>query len=124
MKEGPPTVTRLLQVAFRTVHILAMALVLGALPFGPGWAQLKAPILLAVASGLALFALDVARDPRILLQGCGLLVLLKLALLGCGHLWPEQRLAWYLAAAVVASIGSHMPHRWRHGSPFQRRPSA
>lgn len=120
MKEGPPTVTRLLQVAFRTVHILAMALLLGALPFGAGWPQLKVPIVMTVASGVALFVMDLAKDWRVLLQGSGLLVLVKLALLGGGHLWPDQRLAWYLAAAAVASIGSHMPGRWRHGSPWPR----
>ena len=111
---GPPSRTRLLQVALRTVHILAMALVLGALPFGAGQAQLRVPILMTVASGALLFALDLAKDPRILLQGSGVAVLAKLALLGCGLLWPAQRLAWYLAATAVASVGSHMPGSWRH----------
>lgn len=111
----PPSPHRLLQVAFRTIHILAMALLLGALPYGLGWPQLKVPILMTVGSGVALFALDLVKDWRVLLQGSGLLVLVKLALLGCGHLWPGQRLAWYLAAAAVASVGSHMPGRWRHG---------
>lgn len=111
---GPPSRTRLLQVGLRTVHLLAMALVLGALPFGAGFAQLRVPILLTVASGLGMFALDLAKDPRILAQGSGAAVLLKLALLGCGQLLPDQRLAWYLAATAVASVGSHMPASWRH----------
>lgn len=111
---GHPSITRLLQVALRTIHILSMALVLGALPFGAGFAQLRTPVLMTVGSGLALFALDLAKSPRILLQGSGVAVLAKLALLGCGHLWPGQQLAWYLAATAVASVGSHMPGRWRH----------
>ncbi len=111
---GPPSRTRLLQVALRTIHILAMALVLGALPFGAGHAQLRVPILLTVVSGVALFVLDLAKDPGILVQGSGLMVLAKLALLGCGLLWPSQRLAWYLVATAVASVGSHMPGSWRH----------
>ncbi len=111
---GPPSTTRLLQVALRSIHILAMALVLGALPFGAGFDQLAVPILLTVVSGVALFVLDLAKDPRILVQGSGLMVLAKLALLGCGLLWPSQRLAWYLAATAVASVGSHMPGSWRH----------
>ena len=118
----PPTVHRLLQVVARTVHILAMALLLGALAYGPGGPQLRLPILLTVLSGVALFALDLAKDWRVLLQGSGLLVLLKLALLGCGHLWPGQRLGWYLAAAAVASVGSHMPGRWRHAAWIQLGP--
>ncbi len=111
---GPPTPARLLQVAFRTIHILAMAMVLGALPFGAGWTQLRVPILMTLASGVVLFGLDLAKDPRVLVQGSGVAVLLKLALLGCGLLWPGQRFAWYLAATAVASVGSHMPGRWRH----------
>lgn len=112
----PPSATRLLQVALRTVHIMAMALLLGALPFGAGFEQLQVAILLTVGSGLALFALDLAKSPQVLFQGSGIAVLVKLALLGCGHLWPGQRIAWYLAATAVASIGSHMPGRWRHYS--------
>ena len=43
-------------------------------------------------------------------------LLLKLALLGLGNLFPGARLEWYLAAALVASVGSHMPSSWRHFS--------
>ena len=117
----PPTWNRLLQVALRSIHIMAMALVLGALPFGLGFAQLKVPVLMTVASGVALFALDLAKDPRVLLQGSGVAVLAKLVLLGCGHLWPAQQLAFYLAATAVASVGSHMPGRWRHYSLLERK---
>jgi len=112
----PPSGTRLLQVGLRTIHIMAMALLLGALPFGASFQQLRIPILLTVGSGLALFALDLSKSPQVLFQGSGIAVLLKLLLLGCGHLWPGQRITWYLAATAVASIGSHMPGRWRHYS--------
>jgi hypothetical protein len=117
----PPSSVRLLQVALRTVHILAMALILGALPFGAGFQQLRIPILMTVASGVVLFTLDLAKSPQILLQGSGIAVLLKLVLLGCGHLWPTQQLAFYLAATAVASVGSHMPGRWRHYSLLHRK---
>lgn len=117
----PPSATRLAQVVLRTIHVLAMALLLGALPFGAGFQQLRIPILLTVASGLALFALDLAKSPQVLFQGSGIAVLVKLALLGCGQLWPGQRLAWYLAATAVASVGSHMPGTWRHYSLLQRK---
>jgi hypothetical protein len=51
-----------------------------------------------------------------LTQGSGVAVLLKLGLLGMGVLQPASRLPWYLAATVVASVGSHMPGTWRHFS--------
>ncbi len=50
------------------------------------------------------------------LPGERVAALLKLALLGAGELLPAARLEWYLAATVVASVGSHMPGAWRHYS--------
>lgn len=121
--QRPPSLHRLLQVVFRTVHIVAMAMLLGALPYETDWSQLRVALLTTVVSGVALFALDLAKDPRVVFQGSSVMLLLKLALLGGGQLWPGQRLAWYLAAAAVASVGSHMPGYWRHRSLLRgRRP--
>ncbi|MDP1831179.1 MAG: hypothetical protein Q8K67_03895 [Geothrix sp.] len=107
---------RPVQLALRSVHIAAMALVVGGLPFGADFEALRAPILITLASGGLLFAVDLARDLAILTQGSGVAVLLKLGLLGLGVLQPAARLPWYLAATLVASIGSHMPGSWRHFS--------
>jgi len=93
-----------------------MALVVGALPFTADFQSLRGPILITLITGCLLFAIDLARDAAILLQGSGVAVLLKLALLGGGVLQPAQRLPWYLAATLVASVGSHMPGAWRHFS--------
>ena len=109
------------QVALRTAHIVAMALVLGGLAQGAGAARLEGAILATVASGLLLMLLDLATGSSALTQGSGVAVLLKLALLGLGNLMPQARLPWYLAATAVASIGSHMPARWRHFSFIQWR---
>ncbi|WP_257306765.1 hypothetical protein [Geothrix campi] len=107
------------QLVLRSLHIAAMALVLGAIPFGAGFHTLLVPILLTVATGALLFAIDLARDAAILTQGSGVAVLVKLALLGLGVLQPASRLPWYLAATLVASVGSHMPGAWRHFSFLQ-----
>jgi len=109
------------QLVLRSLHIAAMALVLGAIPFGADFHTLRLPILLTVASGVLLFAIDLARDAAILFQGSGVAVLVKLALLGLGALQPRHRLPWYLAATLVASVGSHMPGAWRHFSFLQWR---
>ncbi len=103
-------------LVLRSLHIAAMAMVVGALPFGAGYGALRLPILLTLLSGAALLAIDLARDGAVLTQGSGVAVLLKLALLGMGTLQPADRLPWYLAATLVASVGSHMPGSWRHFS--------
>ena len=105
---------RAVQVALRSLHIAAMGLVLGGIWLGGGYGRLRAAILLTVASGLLLAAIDLAKGPGFLVQGSGAALLLKLALLGLGNGFAGGRLHWYLAAAVVASIGSHMPASWRH----------
>lgn len=112
---------RALQVAARTVHIAAMGLVLGGVAYAVPQPALALPVALAIASGLVLFAVDLWKGGAYLVQGNGVAVLLKLALLGVGQFAPGQRLAWYLAATVVASVGSHMPHAWRHWSFAHRR---
>jgi hypothetical protein len=108
--------TRGAQVALRSVHIAAMGLVLGGIWLGGGFERLRPAILAAVASGLLLALIDLAKGPGFLLQGCGVAMLGKLALLGLGNWYPGARLEWYLAATVVASVGSHMPGSWRHFS--------
>lgn len=107
---------RPVQLLLRSLHIAAMALVVGGLPFGADFQQLRGAILLTVLSGGLLFAIDLVKDPAFLTQGSGVALLLKLGLLGMGLLQPAARLPWYLAATLVASVGSHMPGAWRHFS--------
>jgi hypothetical protein len=103
-------------VALRTIHIAAMALVLGGIAWGVPDEKLHLSIVLTVASGVLLLAIDLAKSGVFLYQGAGVAALVKLALLGLGQLLPGSRLAFYLAATVVGSVGSHMSGAWRHWS--------
>jgi hypothetical protein len=112
-------------VALRTIHILAMGVLLGGLAFEGPPARHLPWIFVTIASGFLLLGIDLWKSGRFLGQGAGLAVLLKLALLGLGAIFPESRFEWYLAAAAVASIGSHMTSSWRHASfarPARHRP--
>ena len=111
-----PSATRLAQLALRSLHIAAMGLVLGGIALGGDFHRLRGAILGTVLSGALLAAIDQFKGPEFLLQGSGAALLLKLALLGLGNLFPGARLGWYLAATVTASLGSHMPGAWRHFS--------
>ncbi len=110
-----------LQVLLRSVHIAAMALVLGGIAQGGDFETLRTPILWTVLSGVLLLAVDLARRCLVLSQGSGALLFLKLGFLGLGNLFPAVRLEWYLAATLVASIGSHMSGDWRHFSLLKGR---
>ena len=107
---------RAVQVVLRSIHIVAMALVLGGLARGGTYELLRTSILVTVSSGILLMAVELARGCMVLTQGSGVFALLKLALLGLGHLFPVLHLPFYLAATFVASIGSHMAGDWRHFS--------
>ncbi len=112
---------RAVQVAARTVHVVAMGLVLGGVAYSVPEPALTSAIALTIASGLLLLGVDLWKSGAYLYQGNGVAVLLKLALLGLGALFPAARLEFYLAATAVASIGSHMPKSWRHWSFLHRR---
>ena len=123
---GPPPPRRfrgerVVKVAARTVHIVAMALVLGGVAYAAPPRALLLPLALTVASGLLLLGTDLWKGGAYLAQGNGVAVLLKLALLALGQALPAVRFECYLAATAVASIGSHMPRTWRHWSFLHRR---
>jgi hypothetical protein len=109
------------QVLFRSAHIAGMALLVGALPFTTDHRALRAAIWLTVLSGLGLWALDLMKSCAVLFEGAGVALLLKLLCLALGFAFPQARFQWYLAAVVVASVGSHMPGRWRHYSFLEGR---
>lgn len=107
---------RVLQVVLRSVHIAAMALVVGGIARGGDFEALRWPILWTVLSGVLLLIVDLVRRCLVLSQGSGVALFLKLGLLGMGNIFPAARLEWYLAATLVASLGSHMSGDWRHFS--------
>ncbi len=118
MAEAPRPVSprRLLQLLLRSAHLAAMGIVLGGCFLGLEYHPLRHAIWVTLGTGAALLGMDIAKDAAILHQGSGLFVLLKLALLGLGNVFPQHRFGWYLAATLVASFGSHMPGSWRHYS--------
>jgi len=112
---------RPVQVALRTVHVAAMAFVLGGLAFDVPDARLHAAGVVTVASGVGLLAVELAKTGVFLYTGAGAASLLKIALLGLGVAVPEARFELYLAATLVASVGSHMSSSWRHYSLLHRK---
>jgi hypothetical protein len=112
---------RVVKVAARTVHIVAMALVLGGLAYAAPVTALELPLVLTILSGMLLLGLELWKNGNSLYQGSGVAVLLKLAWLLLGQWFPAARFECYLAATAIASIGAHMPKSWRHWSFLHRR---
>lgn len=98
-----------------------MAIVVGGVAWGVPEEKFHHSFVLTVVSGIFLLSIDLFRSCVFLYQGAGVAALVKLALLGLGYHLPEFRLAFYLAATVVGSVGSHMTGAWRHWSFLDRK---
>jgi hypothetical protein len=116
---GPEAFRRLglargVQVGLRTWHIVAMAFALGGLASHGTQHDVHAAMAQSAWSGVLLLGAMIAWGSLNITQGAGWAVLAKLVLIGMGSAVPALRLELYVAATVVASIGSHMPRAWRH----------
>lgn len=107
---------RLLAVGCRTVHLAAFGMLVGGHGFGIEAERLLPALWITVASGAALLAVESLGGVAWLLEGRGLMVLLKLGLLLLVPLAWDHRFFLLLAVVTVASIGSHLPRRFRHTS--------
>ena len=112
---------RAFNIALRTAHIGAMGILVGGHAFDVTPERLKASLWLTIGTGVALATMEAG--PRLLWfhQGSGLLTMAKLALICAVPLAWDYRLPILLAAIVIASVGSHMPGRYRHYSVLYRR---
>ncbi len=109
-------------IAFRTLHLAAFGMLLGGHAFSVDAEKLLPYLWLTILSGLGLIALEVyAAGVYWLFLGKGIMVLIKLGILLAIPIFWEQRLALLLLVVVIASVGSHMPARFRHYSFVHRR---
>ncbi len=115
---------RAINILLRTAHIAAAGVLLGGHAFDVARGRLLWSLWLTIGTGAALAAVEAG--PRLLWlhQARGLLTLAKLGLLcAVPFLWDHWhvRLAVLLAVVVIASVGSHMPARFRYYSVIYRR---
>lgn len=108
-------------IAWRTAHLAATGTLLGGHVFDVPEGRLRTVLGLAIATGTGLLAVEAYPSARWLYQGRGLLVLLKLALLCLVPWYWPWRVPILLLVLVLASVGSHMPRRFRYHSLVHRR---
>jgi hypothetical protein len=110
-----------LNIGFRTAHLAAMGILLGGHAFGLPPERLTTSLWLTLGSGAALATVEAG--PRLLWfhQGRGLMTAAKLALIAAVPLAWDFRLPILLGVVVLASVGSHMPARFRYYSVLHRR---
>ena len=105
---------RVLGLTLRTAHLMTFGALLGGHFFDVDPARLKPFLVATIASGVGLLALELASTCAWLFMGKGLVVLAKLLILLMVPFFWEHRVFLLLLTVVVASVGSHMPSRFRH----------
>ncbi len=112
---------RALNIGFRTAHLGAMGILLGGHAFDLAPERLVVSLWLTIGTGVALAATESGGRLLWFQQVRGLMTMAKLALLCTVLLAWDHRLPILLAVLVVASVGSHMPGRYRYYAVIRRR---
>jgi membrane protein implicated in regulation of membrane protease activity len=114
--------SRAISIALRTLHLIAFGVLLGGHAFNLNADRLLPYLWVTIGSGLGLIALEVhAVGLYWLVLGKGIMVLAKLAVLLLIPFFWEARVPLLLLVVGIASVGSHMPARYRHYSLLDRR---
>ena len=108
-------------IAFRTAHLGVAGAVFGGHVFGVERDRILVWLYLTVATGIALTVIEAYPRLRWCYQGRGVMVLLKVALLCFIPWFWEYRVSILVVVIVLASVGSHMPGRFRYYSLVHRR---
>jgi len=103
-------------IGLRTVHLIAISILLGGHAFNAPAAQLRLLLYLAIATGCLMAGLESYPNLHFLVEGAGALLLLKLALLCAIPFVWGYRVPILLVVVVLAAVGSHMSARLRHYS--------
>jgi hypothetical protein len=114
---------RVLNIALRTAHIGVTSVLFGGHVFDVEKKDLLIWLYLTIATGGILAAIEAYPRWRWFYQGRGAAVIGKLLLL-CLILIPQlwsYRVAILVVVIVIASVGSHMPARYRYYSFVHRR---
>jgi hypothetical protein len=111
---------RALNIALRTAHLGAMAILCGGLAYGAPEASIGNATAATVGTGAALLMSEMRNGHGWLVQGCGLFAIGHVVAVAALTL-AGRPLAGAVVALVVGSIGSHLPKAlrkwsWRRGA--------
>jgi hypothetical protein len=107
---------RVYSIAFRTLHILAISILVGGHAFNAPAEQLRPLLYVAIVSGIGMAVIEAYPSFQSLFQGWGLLLLSTLALLCVIPFAWKYRFPILLVVVIIGSVGSHMTKKLRHYS--------
>ncbi len=107
---------RTLRTFLRTIHIFTIGTLVGGHIFDQPPELLEPWLWGSVISGFLLLATDMHASMNVFYQMHGLVVVIKVALLGLIPVFWDYRVAILVLVLVIGSVSSHMPGRFRHYS--------
>ncbi|MBI5506072.1 MAG: hypothetical protein HY899_14850 [Deltaproteobacteria bacterium] len=112
---------RTVRSTLRTAHLIAFGALYGGHVYGVEAGRLQPALLATLASGGALMALEIYRNPYWPVQIRGLATVVKIALVASVAVAWDVRV-WLLTAVIaIGGVVSHMPSRYRYYSVVHRR---
>ncbi len=116
----PITLARGLNISFRSLHLGVSGVLVGGHVFDVPRQHLFLWLYLTIATGIVMVGLESWPRWRWWHESRGLMTVFKVFLMiWIPWLWPVR--VWLLAAVIgIASIGSHMPARYRYYSWIER----
>jgi hypothetical protein len=112
------TASRVYKLLARTVHLIAIAGLVGGHMFGAPLAPLRLLLYLSIITGVVMCALEAYPNRRFFYEGWALLLWLKLVVLMLVPVFWNARRPIFIVVVVIASVGSHLPRALRHWMPF------
>ncbi len=109
---------RWVYVGLRTLHLLGVAGLGAGFLYPAADTTWQAYYLITILSGSILTLLFVWSSGAWLLQIAGQAILLKLVLIGLFPVWPDARMALFIAVIVLSGLIAHAPKHVRHYSQF------
>ncbi len=109
--------TRAFSIAFRTLHLASFGILLGGHVFGIEAERLLSALYFTIGSGVGLAAAEIrAVGLDWFFQGKGMQVWPSWPFWRLCPTCGQYRVPLLLVVVVIASVGSHMPSRYRHYS--------
>jgi hypothetical protein len=100
---------RSLEIAVRTAHLGAMALLAGGHHFGAASSSLRPWVVLTVVTGVLLLGSEASHSRHWVVQVRGVLALVHIGAFALVAVAPRNARVALAAALVVGSVGSHLP---------------
>lgn len=112
----PLTSPRAWNIGLRTAHIATMGLLVGGHAYDVDPQRLHSALWACLVTGLALSVSEAGFGTLWFHQIRGIMTMTKLLLVAIVPIFWDHRLALLMLVVVIASVGSHMPARFRYYS--------